>query len=121
MGAAAADATYGTIAAVGLAAVTSFLLNHRQWLQLFAGLFLIVLGLHTMRTRPQPRSQGAAVHVRKLRDAFVSTYVYTLANPMLIIVFTGVFARFGLGWRPGRTFDTLELIGGVFLGRRSGG
>jgi arginine exporter protein ArgO len=35
---------------------------------------------------------------------------------MLIIVFTGVFARLGLGWQPGRTLATLELMGGVLLG-----
>ena len=116
LGAAAADTTYGAIAAVGLATVTSFLLNHHLGLQLFAGLFLVGLGLHTVLTRTPPRSQAAAVHVRRLRDAFVSTYAYTLANPMLIIVFTGVFARLGLAWQPGRTLDTLELIGGVLLG-----
>ncbi len=116
LGAAAADATYGAVAAIGLAAVTSFLLNHRPGLQVLAGLFLVGLGVHTMRTRTQPRRQKAAVHVRRLRDAFVSTYVYTLANPMLIIVFTGVFARLGFGWQPGRTHETVELVGGVFLG-----
>jgi threonine/homoserine/homoserine lactone efflux protein len=116
LGAAAADTTYAAIAAVGLTTVTSFLVNHRPWLQLFGGMFLLLLGLHTMRTRPQPRRQAAVVHVGRLRDAFMSTYVYTLVNPLLIIVFTGVFASFGLGWQPGHTLDALELIGGVFLG-----
>jgi threonine/homoserine/homoserine lactone efflux protein len=116
LGAAAADTTYAAVAAVGLTTVTSFLVNHRPWLQLLGGLFLIVLGLQTMRTRTPPRSQAAAVHVGRLRDAFMSTYVYTLVNPLLIIVFTGVFASFDLGWQPGRTLDALELIGGVFLG-----
>jgi threonine/homoserine/homoserine lactone efflux protein len=116
LGAAAADTTYGAIAVVGLTTVTTFLIQHRPWLQLFGGLFLIALGLHTMRTRMPARREAAAVHVRRLRDAFVSTYVYTLANPLLIIVFTGVFANFDLGWQPGRMLDTLGLIGGVFLG-----
>jgi threonine/homoserine/homoserine lactone efflux protein len=116
LGAAAADTTYAAIAAVGLTTVTSFLVNHRPWLQLFGGLFLIGLGLHTMRTRTPPRSQAAAVHIGRLRDAFMSTYVYTLVNPLLIIVFTGVFASFGLGWQPDRSLDAVELVGGVFLG-----
>jgi threonine/homoserine/homoserine lactone efflux protein len=106
----------GAAAAVGLAAVTSFLFDHRQSLQLCAGLFFILLGLHTMRSKTPTRREMTVVHVRRLRDAFVSTYLCTLANPMLIIVFTGVFARFGLGWQTGHTFDGMELIGGVFLG-----
>jgi threonine/homoserine/homoserine lactone efflux protein len=116
LGAAAADATYGAVAAIGLAAVTSFLLEHRQALQLCAGLFLVLLGLHTMRSRMPVRGETAPVHVGRLRDAFVSTYLCTLANPMLIIVFTGVFARFNLGWQTGHTFEGMALIGGVFLG-----
>ena len=116
LGAATADATYAAIAAVGLTAVTSFITQHRSGLQLFGGLFLIALGLHTMRARTPPRREAAAVHVARLRDAFVSTYVYTLANPLLIMVFAGVFANFDLGWQPSRTPDTLELVGGVFLG-----
>jgi threonine/homoserine/homoserine lactone efflux protein len=116
LGAAVADTTYGAVAAVGLATVTSFLLHHRLGLQLFAGLFLIGLGLHTVLSRTPTRSQATRVHVRRLWDAFVSTYVYTLANPLLIVVFTGVFARLGLGWQPGHTLDMMELISGVFLG-----
>ena len=116
LGAAAADTTYAAIAAVGLTTVTSFLVNHRPSLQFFGGLFLVLLGLHTMRTRPPPRKEATAVHVGRLRDAFVSTYVYTLVNPLLIIVFTGVFASLGLGWQPGRNLDVVKLIGGVFLG-----
>jgi len=115
LGAAAADTTYGIIAAIGLTAVTSFLVVHRFWLQLFGGLFLAGLGLHTMRKRP-PREARMPVHVGRLRDAFVSTYVLTLANPMTIIAFTGIFAGLGLGWQTGTTVDALGLIGGVFLG-----
>lgn len=116
LGAAAADTTYGAIAAVGLTAVTAFLVNHRPWLQLFGGTFLLVLGLMTMRARPPRREASTPVHVGRLRDAFVSTYILTLANPMTIVAFTGVFAGLGLGWQTGGTIDALQLIGGVFLG-----
>jgi threonine/homoserine/homoserine lactone efflux protein len=116
LGAAAADTTYGTIAAVGLTTVTSFLVGHRLGLQLAGGLFLAALGLHTMRARAPRREAAAPVHVGRLRDAFASTYVLTLANPMTIVAFAGIFAGLGLGWRTGRAVDALELIGGVFLG-----
>ncbi|MFA5058436.1 MAG: LysE family transporter [Opitutaceae bacterium] len=116
LGAAFADTTYGVIAAAGLTAVTDFLIGHRVWLQLFGGAFLLVLGVFTMRAHAPRREAAAPVHVGRLRDAFVSTYVLTLANPMTIIAFTGVFAGLGLGWRTGRTIDALQLIGGVFTG-----
>ncbi len=116
LGAAVADTTYGTIAAIGLTTVTTFLVGHRFWLQLFGGLFLVALGWHTVRARPPRREAKAPIHVGRLREAFASTYVLTLANPVTIVAFTGIFAGLGLGWRTGRTTDALALIGGVFLG-----
>ena len=40
LGAAAADTTYGTIAAAGLTTVTAFLVGRRFWLQSLGGVFL---------------------------------------------------------------------------------
>ncbi len=116
LGAAAADTTYGTIAAVGLTAITNFFLEYSLWLQGLGGLFLVVLGICTLRAPAPRRAAAAPVHVGRLRDAFVSTYALTLANPMTIIAFTGVFAGLGLGWQSGRLIDALALIGGVFTG-----
>ena len=116
LGAAAADTSYAVIAAVGVSAVTTFLVAHRASMQLATGAFLVVLGLLTTRARPLARKERGKLHVGRIWDAFASTYVYTLANPLLIIVFTGVFASLGLGWRPGHPWDGLGLVGGVFLG-----
>ena len=116
LGAAAADTTYGAIAAIGLTAITDFLINYSLWLRAFGGLFLLVLGVCTIRAPAPRREMAAPVHVGRLRDAFVSTYVLTLANPMTIIAFTGVFASLGLGWQSGRYLDGLALVGGVFAG-----
>jgi threonine/homoserine/homoserine lactone efflux protein len=116
LGAAAADTTYGAIAAIGLTTITDFLVTNSLWLRSFGGLFLLVLGVYTIRAPAPQREMAAPVHVGRLRDAFVSTYVLTLANPMTIIAFTGVFAGLGLGWQTGRYLDGLALVGGVFAG-----
>ncbi len=116
LGAAAADTTYGTIAAVGLTAIMNFLLTYSLWLRGVGGLVLIVLGIGTLRA-PAPRREAAApVHVGRLRDAFASTYFLTLANPMTIVAFTSVFAGLGLGWQTGQLADALALVAGVFIG-----
>ena len=116
LGAAAADTTYGALAAIGVTAVTTFLIGHSVWLQLFGGLFLVILGLGTMRARSIRREAAAPLRVGRLREAFFSTYVLTLTNPMVIIAFTGAFAALGVDWQTGRTFDALELVVGVFIG-----
>ncbi|MFI5336076.1 MAG: LysE family transporter, partial [Opitutales bacterium] len=45
LGAASADALYGLVAALGLTAVSDFLLRAENWLQLGGGIFLLGLGL----------------------------------------------------------------------------
>jgi threonine/homoserine/homoserine lactone efflux protein len=80
------------------------------------GLFLVGFGLYIMRPNPPRREAAAPVHVGRLREAFASTYLLTLANPVTLVAFTGIFAGLGLGWQTGRTSDALELIVGVFLG-----
>src|SRR5262245_2573664 len=52
LGAATADAVFGAIAGFGLTAVTGALAGGSFWLRLAGGLFLCVLGLRTMRSRP---------------------------------------------------------------------
>jgi threonine/homoserine/homoserine lactone efflux protein len=116
IGAAAADTTCATVAAVSLTTVLTFLTVHRTLFQLVGGVIVIVLGVHTMRAPAVRREAGAPVHVGRLREAFVSTYLLTLANPIIIVAFAAVFAGLGLGWQTGQTGAAVELIGGVFLG-----
>ncbi len=51
LGAATADAVYGSVAALGLTAVSAFLIQHQPTLQLIGGLFLLYLGIQTLRAK----------------------------------------------------------------------
>ena len=115
LGAATADAFYGAVAAFGLAAVSSFLLHVQTPLQLCGGLFLLYLGVSTLRQKPT--SPGASLenspHVLRL---FISTCLLTLANPMTILSFSVVFAGVGLGTELAGSGAALSMVIGVFLG-----
>src|SRR5690242_16587958 len=52
LGAAAADAFYGAVAAFGLTAISTFLTNQQLWLTSLGGLFLLYLGIQTFRASP---------------------------------------------------------------------
>lgn len=115
-GAAVADAMYGSVAAFGLTAVSSFLVGERFWLQLLGCLFLCFLGLKAMwsdanRTPPPAPSPTGAT----LLAASGSTFLLTLANPATILSFIAVFAGFGLGSAPGYAAAAV-LVAGVFTG-----
>ena len=113
LGVAAADASYGAIAAFGLTAITAVLVGARTALALVGGAFLIWLAIRTIRARP---ATTAAVTDERpgLAAAFLSIYGLTITNPMTILSFGGIFAGLGLAGRGG--LDAALLTLGVFLG-----
>src|SRR5437660_6002766 len=58
LGAATADAAYGSIAALGLSAATTLLVGHQTWLRLIGGAFLCYLGYRIFISRPAENVTG---------------------------------------------------------------
>lgn len=114
LGAATADAGYGILAAAGLTAISNVLLAHRVWLQLFGGAFLVYIGWQIWRSPPATRPAEARP-ATNLASAYGSTLVLTVANPMTVLSFLGIFA--GVGVSPGNSSTgPWWLVVGVFLG-----
>ena len=78
LGAATADATYGSIAGFGLTFIASFLVSQGLWLRLIGGLFLVYLGLRTFLTKPAAPSADTGGGRLALTGAFASTFLLTL-------------------------------------------
>ena len=113
LGVATADATYGAIAAFGLAAITDILVNARVVLGLVGGVFLLWLAWQTIRATP---TEPATVTNRRggYAGAYLSILALTMANPMTILSFGALFA--GLGVTSGATGDAALVVLGVLLG-----
>ena len=132
LGAATADAIYGTVAVLGLTAVSAILVQHQPTLQLIGGLFLLYLGMQTLRAKPVNSEQFSVnsdalaedklhhspftIHHSQLKKAYASTLFLTLSNPVTILSFTAVFAGFGLGSQADSAGSGFMLVVGVFLG-----
>lgn len=114
LGAATADAIYGIVAALGLTAIASVLVAHRQSLQLGGGIFLVYLGVSTLRARPALQAAPTKPARTRLAD-YASVFALTLTNPMTILAFLGIFAGVGLDPRTGG-LGAATLVLGVFLG-----
>ncbi len=126
LGAATADAVYGSIAAFGLTMIASALVGFRAALQLVGGVFLIYLGLRTVLEKPKeiglsldmlPESGRAKtwrrMNWRALGRDFGSTFLLTLTNPMTILSFAAIFAGLGAGSAFG---GGTRGVAGVFIG-----
>lgn len=115
LGAAVADALYGSVAAFGLTLVSDALKSQSFWLQLVGGLFLCHLGLKTFRARPA--EDAAAVRQRAgYLGAFASTLFLTITNPMTIMAFVGIFTGTGLVAESVDRVRASLLVAGVFAG-----
>ena len=115
MGAAAADAVYGAIAAFGATIISEFLITEHEWLQKVGGVILLVLGARLLLMHPIERKKNGAQN-RGLAGDFLSTFILTLTNPMTFVAFAAIFATMGIGAVRGRPMLTIELVGGVFAG-----
>ena len=114
LGAASADAVFGSIAAFGLAFISSFLVQQQSWIRLIGGAFLCYLGVKTLLARPAEAATQASSN--GLLGAYASTFVLTLTNPASIVLFSAIFAGLGLFGGAGSVGAAMALIGGITLG-----
>jgi len=114
LGAATADAIYGSVAALGLTFVANLLTSGEMWLRLVGGAFLVFLGVRTFLARPVERA--ASTGKNGLPGAYASTLFLTLTNPTTILSFAAIFAGLGAGSAGGDVPSAMLLVLGVFLG-----
>lgn len=112
LGAASADSLFGAIAAFGVTAIADPLLSQRFLLGLLGGLFLILLGIRTFRSKPCIRGKGPS---RSILQNYGTTFALTITNPMTISSFIAVYA--GISIAPGIGYGNATFfVLGVFLG-----
>ena len=109
LGAATADAAYAAVAAFGLSALMSLLIDQVVWVRVVGGAFLVYVGVQSMRAQPARASDTPPGW--GLMTSFASTLGLTLSNPMTILSFVGIFAGLGVGADGGAL-----LVAAVFVG-----
>jgi threonine/homoserine/homoserine lactone efflux protein len=145
LGAATADACYGSVAAFGLTFISSLLVGQQFWFRLIGGAFLCYLGVKTWMEKPAsivenekgnseelvqtPNTIGNESPIKRslepnkepgngkgLLADYLSTFFLTVTNPMTILSFAAIFAGLGIASSSGSPVSALILVLGVFLG-----
>ncbi|MEN6409914.1 MAG: LysE family translocator [Anaerolineaceae bacterium] len=116
LGAATADAVYGSLAAFGVSLVVSLLTQQQFLLRVVGGIFLCYLGIRAFFfSRPtDPTTQTPST--ASLMQGYVSTFLLTLTNPMTILSFAAVFSGLGLATQGGDPQSAMAVVAGVFCG-----
>ena len=112
-GIATADALYAGLAAFGVSALSTVMVEYQAPLRIVGGLGLVWLGWRALRSRPQAAAEEPAT--RSTAAMYSSAVGLTLTNPLTIMAFTAVFAGAALVMEPGAGMAALATAG-VALG-----
>lgn len=116
LGAAIADTIYGSVAALGISAISSFIIDEMIWIKMAGGVFLIYLAYDELKKdrislTSDKDSKTAAVEAHKL-PAIV--FLMNMGNPMTILTFIGVFSSITI--KDLNIGKSIATIIGIFCG-----
>lgn len=112
LGAALSDIAYALLTGYGMSFIFDYINKNIFYLQLFGSVMLLAFGIYTFRSNPVQSIRPVSSNKGTYLHNFVTAFFVTLSNPLIILLFIGLFARFGF-LAPGvRLF---EQISGYFF------
>lgn len=118
-GAALSDIIYALLTGLGMSFLFDYLSQNVFYLQLFGSALLFFFGLYLFRSNPlhalHPPSGKKGTYLHN----FVTAFLVTLSNPLIIFLFIGLFARFSFV-EPGELVSEtltgyLSIVAGALL------
>lgn len=93
-GAALSDLIYCLITGFGLSFIEEFLERNHDIIQLIGSAVLIGFGVYIFRQNPSKRLSKAPDASPDVRKDFISGFLFTFSNPLILFLIIGLFARF---------------------------
>ena len=82
------------ITGYGMSFVFDYVSNNVFYLQLFGSILLLIFGIHTFRSNPVKALRAPSGKKGSYMHNFLTAFLVTLSNPLIILLFIGLFARF---------------------------
>lgn len=97
IGAALSDLLYCLLAGLGLSFVTEFIEKQQIWLQIVGAVVLAVFAIYLFRKNPTRSLKSVkAPSSSNYWTDFVTGFLFTFSNPLILFFIVGLFARFSL-------------------------
>ncbi len=113
LGATVADIVFGLVSLLGMSFISGLLLENEAIFRVVGGLILFYFGISVVLSDPKRAVNNSS---SSLLADFVSAFLLTLSNPMVILSFVAVYAVLGI---VGPSLDAKEItifIAGFFIG-----
>lgn len=119
-GAALSDLLYALMTGFGMSFVIDFIENERNlfWLQLGGSAMLFLFGVFMFRSDPHVSNRPVSNNKGTLVHNFVTSFLITFSNPLIIFLFIALFARFAfvVPEHPiNQTFGYIAILLGAML------
>ncbi|MCD1295141.1 lysine transporter LysE [Methanocella sp. CWC-04] len=117
LGVATADTIYGCIAGFGITFISDLIVTGHSVLYLISAILLCYVGIRIFTSSPP--DMEAEVKGKGLANAYLSTFLITIVNPVTIIAFLAVFAGMGIINSSMDHISTAMILAGIFIGSLS--
>lgn len=120
IGAALSDIIYALITGFGMSFVMDFINNSHNLfiLQLVGSVMLLFFGIYTFRSNPRRSFRPVSKKKGTLVQNFVTSFLLTFSNPLIIFLFIALFARFAFvmpGHPVAQCVGYISILVGAFL------
>jgi Putative threonine efflux protein len=116
LGAAVSDLIYAAITGLFMGLVVNFVEAHQRPLQIFGSIVLAIFGYYIFQSNPVKNLQRNQESRQTLVQDFVTAFLLTFSNVLIVFLFIGLFARFGFVLPEHSLEMTVSGLVGVSLG-----
>ena len=109
------DIMYAIIAGFGVSVIAHFLNEYQLIIRVIGGIIVGFLGVRIYFSNPVKQFRRQKVQKRNYVSDFISGFLLTITNPIVLVVFGAAFASFGLDKGDSVRSVILTIIG-VFIG-----
>ena len=94
IGAALSDIIYAVLTGYGMSIIADWVSRNEFYLQLLGSVMLLAFGIYTFRSNPVRSIRPTSTNKGTYLHNFVTAFIVTLSNPLIIFLFIGLYARF---------------------------
>ena len=94
IGAALSDIIYAVLTGYGMNIIADWVSRNEFYLQLLGSVMLLAFGIYTFRSNPVRSIRPTSTNKGTYLHNFVTAFIVTLSNPLIIFLFIGLYARF---------------------------
>ena len=114
--AALSDLTYSLLTGLGLSFVTDFIMANEILLQILGSLVLIAFAFYLFRKNPTLELKKPENTPNSFWKDFVTGFLFTFANPLILFFIIGLFARFNFILPEFRYYHYIVGYAAIFAG-----